>query len=273
MKRAVIGFIVGAALAFTAARYFPAATPITQRDINKGMMNALLWMKTSAEYRALCYQAYNTALKHIITTAENISSPDKPLAIVMDIDETVLYTVDYDAGFVDLDKNPSDSVNLDEYHKTGKPQPKAMPGAEEFLKAVDALSVDIFYLTNVQEEFRSRVHRNLNAVNFPQVDDKHVVLENDTNNKDPRLNKIAANYNVIVYLGDNVSDFPMNVYGKNMAGRNSVTDTNRALFGAQYIVFPNPVYGSWKGAYTDRYWNMPLEDRHKADINALNHKP
>ena len=154
MKRAVIGFIVGAALAFTAARYFPAATPITQRDINKGMMNALLWMKTSAEYRALCYQAYNTALKHIITTAENISSPDKPLAIVMDIDETVLYTVDYDAGFVDLDKNPFDSVNLDEYHKTGKPQPKAMPGAEEFLKAVDALSVDIFYLTNVQEEFR-----------------------------------------------------------------------------------------------------------------------
>lgn len=269
MKKAIVGFIVGAVIALTVTRYFPAAKSITQKEINRGMTTALLWMETSAEYRALCYQAYNTALKRIITAAENISSADKRLAIVMDIDETVLHTVEYEVEFLDLDENPSDAVNLDEYHRTGKPQPKAMPGAYEFLKAVDALSVDIFYLTNIPEEFRSQLVRNLNAINFPQVDNLHVVLMEDSNNKDPRLNRIAEKYNVILYLGDNVNDFPMNVYGKDMTGRNTVTDTNQALFGTQYIVFPNPVYGSWRGAYADGYWNMSLEDRHKSDMNAL----
>ena len=150
---------------------------------------------------------------------------------------------------------------------------KAMPGAEEFLRAVDALSVDIFYVTNRQERFREAAIRNLKALNFPQVDNAHVVMKTDTSSKDPRFNTISESYNVIVYLGDSAHDFPIGIYGKNMKDRNTITDKNKELFGMKYIVLPNPIYGSWRGAYTDGYRNMSLEDRHKADMKALNHMP
>ncbi|WP_314621006.1 hypothetical protein [uncultured Selenomonas sp.] len=51
---------------------------------------ALLWMRTSAEYRALCYQGYNMALAEIARVQANPAvRSGKPLAIVLDCDETV----------------------------------------------------------------------------------------------------------------------------------------------------------------------------------------
>ena len=48
----------------------------------------MYWQKNAAEYHALCIQAYNLAKMKVgqalVTTSE------KPLAIIADIDETVL---------------------------------------------------------------------------------------------------------------------------------------------------------------------------------------
>ena len=50
--------------------------------------HSMYWQKNSAEYYALCIQAYNMAKLKIDKTL--ITSFKKPLAIIADIDETVL---------------------------------------------------------------------------------------------------------------------------------------------------------------------------------------
>ena len=55
--------------------------------------HSMYWQKNSAEYYALCIQAYNMA-KFKVDKAL-ISSSEKPLAIIADIDETVLNNLPY----------------------------------------------------------------------------------------------------------------------------------------------------------------------------------
>ena len=50
----------------------------------------LLWMRTSAEYRALAYQGYNVALNLVKMAVTDPSHQSKPLAIVLDADATVV---------------------------------------------------------------------------------------------------------------------------------------------------------------------------------------
>ena len=50
----------------------------------------LLWMRTSAEYRALAYQGYNVAMNLVKMAVADPSHQRKPLAIVLDADETVV---------------------------------------------------------------------------------------------------------------------------------------------------------------------------------------
>jgi len=73
----------------------PMPLPLTEEEVSAQQLAdaeymALLWMRTSAEYRALCYQGYNTALVAIDRAQANAAARSgKPLAIVLDCDETV----------------------------------------------------------------------------------------------------------------------------------------------------------------------------------------
>ena len=51
----------------------------------------LLWMRTSAEYRALAYQGYNVAMNAVKMAVTDPSHQRKPLAIVLDADERACY--------------------------------------------------------------------------------------------------------------------------------------------------------------------------------------
>ena len=73
----------------------PMPLPLTEEEVSAQQLAdaqymALLWMRTSAEYRALCYQGYNAALMAIERAQANAAARSgKPLAIVLDCDETV----------------------------------------------------------------------------------------------------------------------------------------------------------------------------------------
>ena len=85
---------VGATYAENAANA-PMPLPLTEEEVSAQQLAdaeymALLWMRTSAEYRALCYQGYNAALMAIDRAQANPAARSgKPLAIVLDCDETV----------------------------------------------------------------------------------------------------------------------------------------------------------------------------------------
>ncbi|MCX6225443.1 MAG: hypothetical protein NTV01_11960 [Bacteroidia bacterium] len=65
--------------------------PSTAQTIPNQSVTALLWFQRSAEYRALCYQAYNLAELRV---KEYLAHPDKEkkAAVIFDIDETLLDT-------------------------------------------------------------------------------------------------------------------------------------------------------------------------------------
>lgn len=261
MKKFLVGLIIGGLIG--AVVMFNMPDSITQKEINNETLNAILWMQTSAEYRALCYQAYNTALTHIKAASENIKSDDKTLAIILDCDETVIDNTRVDAAL--LDSNIADQLSLlREWRNKGIAG--AMPGAYEFLNAVDSLGAEIFYVTNRDEEYKAGIIQNMKNLNFPQIDDKHVLCKTEAGGKEARFERIESQYNVILYLGDTAHDFPTGSYHKSMSERNKITDDNRQFYGVKYIVLPNPVYGDW----LDEFGGKIPEEIHSKKMNALN---
>lgn len=256
MKKFLPGFIAGSLIGAVIMFYIPHS--LTQKDINNEALNANLWVQTSAEYRALCYQAYNAAFAKIKSAVRT----DKPLAIILDCDETVIDNMPLDSSFLD-----SDIVNqgpvFNEWVKNGIAG--AMPGAYEFLNSVNDMGIEIFYITNRDEKYRADTVRNLKALNFPQADDSHTLLRNEPGGKESRFENIESKYDVILYLGDSAHDFPTGSYHKSVSERNEITDSNKNLYGVKYIMLPNPVYGDWLREFNGK---TPAET-HKKKMNAL----
>ena len=50
---------------------------------------------------------------------------------------------------------------------------------------------------------------------------------------------------------------------------NAAMDAARADFGTQYIVFPNPAYGSWVSTLAKEYMTMTPEERETFYCHAL----
>ncbi|CAG7839248.1 5'-nucleotidase [Clostridium novyi B str. ATCC 27606] len=238
---------------------------ITQKDLNEQLVMAELWMQNSAEYRALCYQAYNTAKVIVDQNVASFKKGDKPLALITDCDETVIENSIYDAGFIDH----NDCHNNDNWSKwVNAAEGKAMPGAKEFLDYAHNKGVEIFYVTGRDEKNSlDGTMKNLKKVGFPCVDKYHMRLKTDTSNKEPRMKEIEKKYNVIIYMGDDEGDFPIGSYHKDMQTRNSLVDKHKNKFGSKFIALPNPSYGHWESSLAKNYWNLTPEER-----NALRKK-
>ena len=141
---------------------------------------------------------------------------------------------------------------------------EALPGAAVFLNEVARRGVAIFYVSNRWSEVNYEpTIENLKALGFPSVDAEHVLLMEDRkmSDKQPRFDQIAKNYDVVVYMGDNAGDLPLGTKGMNRAARNAAIDAAQEEFGTQYIVFPNPAYGSWVSALSKDYMTMSPEAR------------
>lgn len=256
--------------AATYAAEVPAA--YTQQDINDEMIMAAAWMQNSAEYRELCYQAYNVALDQVVKAVAHHKKGDKPLAIVLDADETVLDNSAFEAGLIGTGNSYS-SKTWKEWCDAGVA--RAMPGAAEYLQAVDKLGVEIFYASNrnVKDHLESSM-RNFKAIGFPQADRKHMIFKTDTSNKQVRFDQVMKDYDVVVFMGDNAGDLPIGTYHKGQEERNALVDQHKAEFGKRFIVFPNPTYGDWEPALKKdgkfgSYWGLTPEQKSEVRKQSL----
>ncbi|GAA0214383.1 5'-nucleotidase, lipoprotein e(P4) family [Selenomonas dianae] len=246
----------------------PMPLPLTEEEISAQQLAdaeymALLWMRTSAEYRALCYQGYNAALMAIDRAQANPAARSgKPLAIVLDCDETVTDNTRAMAASVAGGNGRFDALWWRATVHEGRSE--ALPGAAEFLREVVRRGVAIFYVSNRWSEVNYEpTIENLTALGFPSVDAEHVLLMEDRqmSDKQPRFDRITADYDVVVYMGDNAGDLPLGTKGMNLAARNAAIDAAREEFGTTCIVFPNPAYGSWVSALAKDYMTMTPEAR------------
>jgi 5'-nucleotidase (lipoprotein e(P4) family) len=211
---------------------------------NDGKIWASLWQQRAAEYKALCFQAYNMAKLRV---DEGIKNPgDKPLAIVTDIDETVLDNSSYDAHRALKNLDYSDATWK---QWTDKAIADTVSGAPAFFKYAASKGIAIFYITNRNENERASTLKNLQLYSLPFADDEHLLLKSTASSKEARRLKVLKKHNILLLCGDNLPDFDL-LYDNHPTEDNRIATTQKLQkeFGSRYIVIPNPSYGDFEGA-------------------------
>ncbi len=208
-----------------------------------GKTFATAYQQRSAEYKALCYQAFNIA--HTRIEEFNRQRSPKPKAIMTDIDETILNNSPYQAHQL-LQGKDYDPVSWKEW--TAKGEADTLPGALHFLKYAAATGIEIFYVTNRDEDEREGTLKNLKKFGFPNADNEHLLLKGNTSSKEPRKATIAETHTIVLLMGDNMNDFSFLFEKKSSDERDKVADSFSADFGNRFIVLPNPVYGDWESS-------------------------
>ena len=232
-------------------------------------VTAILWFQKSAEAEAVYYQTYNYAkmmLDDILKKNRFKIKKKKPKAIITDIDETVLNNSPYNARLIAEGKH-FEKESWTEW--VNEKKAKALSGALDFCNYAKEKGVEIFYISNRSIINLKATSENLKNAGFPFADKKHILLKDKTSDKTARRNTVLKNYDVILYLGDNLRDFDENFKYSEKTNRNDSVDAHKDFFGTKYIVFPNPMYGEWeKAAYKGDFSKTDAEKR-KMRINAL----
>ena len=250
MKIKATFFILLSVLLFSCARA-PQQKSVYQPAHN-GLLMATLYNYYAAEYEALCYQAYNVG-KARLAQLKNRYPGKKNMAVVVDIDETVLNNSPYQA--LTIEKDSHFPQCWDSWCKQAAAKP--VPGAVSFLRFADSLGFQVFYVTNRSEKLKAATLKNLKETGFPQVGASHLFMKTTTGNKGPRRKEIEKKYDIVLLAGDNLGDFYE--ASAKYPDRNKKVEAIRKQFGSKYLVLPNAMYGAWPAALKLYGKNAPVD--------------
>jgi len=224
---------------------------------------SVLWQKTSAEYRALAHQAYNLATLRLKSALKE--EHQKPLAIIADLDETVLNNSEFEALSI------LEGLNFynDFMQWVDEEGSSAVPGSYKFLNLAAVNGVEIFYISNRDEKYREGTLKNLQKLGFPNSDNDHILLRNGDSNKQPRRDLVSNKYEIILLLGDNLIDFLDVFRKKTIEQRYASVDSLKAEFGNKFIILPNPMYGEWEKTIYGGTRNIDEAKKQELRIKAL----
>ncbi len=215
----------------------------TQHRVREYSVQSVLWQQHAAEYRALSYQAFNLAKWQLDNILESRNDTDKPFAVVTDIDETVLDNSPYDGKLIETDEEYSRAGWL-EWGKKAAAAP--VPGSVGFFQYAEKRGVEVFYISNRYAEQKDETISNLKMSGFPFADETHVLLREDESGKEARRNGVEETHEIVMLIGDNLSDFSEVFDDQPTAVRNHLADSLESEFGKNFIVLPNPMYGDWE---------------------------
>ena len=246
-----------------------AVAPQTGAD-NDYQTGAILWTQSSAEYRALAYQAFSLARLRLdqVLMPRNSRRPAKPPAVIVDVDETVMDNSRFQAELV-LRSAPYTSEAWRAW--VDRAEAGAVPGAVEFLNYASRRGVSVFYITNRREAEKAGTITNLRKLGFPKVSEETVMVreQGTTSSKESRRQMVELRYRIVLLVGDNLNDFNDTFAGKSIADRSAQVDSQRSEFGSHYIVVPNPMYGDWESAVYENKSNLSETDRRAMRKAAL----
>jgi len=261
----LLSIVLMAAASFSFAQQ-PKAAPAADVEYQ---LAAILYTQRAAEYRALCYQAFNIAKLRLDADFDkkNIKKMPKamrklPRAIIVDIDETV------------LDNSPAQAYayknkigfNLNDWYAWGDMRKaKAVPGSLEFLNYAVSKGVKIFYISNRDEVQKQATIDNLISLGFKDISVDNVFLRTSGSGKDGRRAMVTPKYRVVMQIGDNLDDFSSVFEKKPIDERFAETDKARGDFGKTFIALPNAMYGTWENAI---YEYKHLTDKEKSEMRT-----
>ncbi|MCZ2355215.1 MAG: 5'-nucleotidase, lipoprotein e(P4) family [Bacteroidia bacterium] len=221
-----------------------------------GRLFTSAFQQQAAEYKALCIQAYNIAALRLDQATEN-PTDTRPKAIITDIDETVLDNSPYSVHRALLGKTyePTSWINW-----TSQAAADTLAGALTFFKYAASKNVEVFYLSNRDEKERTGTLENLKKFDFPYADNKHLILKTTESSKESRRQQLAAIYNIVLLIGDNLTDFSDLFDRKITVERAQNVGRLADDFGKKFIILPNANYGDWEGAlYQYNYNRTPTQ--------------
>ncbi|MGT2888030.1 5'-nucleotidase, lipoprotein e(P4) family [Streptococcus didelphis] len=204
---------------------------------------SVLWYQNSDEAKALYLQGYQVATNKL---QDWLNKPtEKPYSIILDIDETVLDNSPFQVSTVEK----GTSFTPESWDKwVQKKAAKPVAGAKDFLQFADQHGVQIYYVSDRTDKQVDATMENLKNEGLPvQGKDHFLFLEKGMTSKESRRQKVQENTNLIMLFGDNLVDFAE-------FSKVSTTDRSELLnqlhqeFGSKFIIFPNPMYGSWESA-------------------------
>lgn len=250
------------------------------------VLNATVWLQTSAEYVATARQAYllaSRSLPRAIADSGWTAMPAQadtegyrrlPPAVILDVDETVLDNSPFEARLLRRGETYGPG-SWGEWVREAAAGP--VPGALEFAREAARRGVTVFYVTNRDHELEPPTRRNLERLGFPLGGAADRILtegerEGWGSDKADRRAFVADRYRVLLLVGDDLHDFTTGAHA-GPAARRRLAVRNGERWGRQWIMLPNPVYGSWEeAAYGFRSGLSPAE-RRRAKIEALDAHP
>jgi 5'-nucleotidase (lipoprotein e(P4) family) len=219
-------------------------------------LNAVVWVQTAAEYRASALQTYRAAEMNMMRAIEDKTwtaaleqkrpAPDLPLAVILDLDETVLDNSAFQARVT-----ATGGVFSNETWQKWVEEKRAglVPGAREFLLAAHAHGVAPFYVTNRvcdPSKADDPTVAVLRANHLP-LRPERLLCRTDTGDKSQRRNLVAAGNRVLLLIGDDFNDFvSLTPAQSTIEGRFDAVDAYSRYWGERWFMLPNPTYGSWE---------------------------
>ena len=238
------------------------------------LLNSTLWTQTAVEYEGTARQAYRVAeimMQRALADSQWTASVeqaaegrdtyrDKPPAVVLDVDETVLDNSPYQARLIQDDASYA-SESWAAWVREEQAAP--VPGALAFTQAAADRGVQVIYLTNRDAPLETATRSNLAALDFPVEDAPDAVLtqgeQDGWDSKTARREWVAERYRILLLVGDNFGDFVAEA-DTSVSARRAQGQSFREYWGTRWIVLPNPQYGSWDGALYDfDYGLSPLQ--------------
>lgn len=280
----LLGALSLAACATTPAPEAPAA-PVGATDAPDTMQ----WLYGSGEAAAVSIQAWRALADYAIARSRERKVPTsiamgiggtvaepqscmngdrtKPLAVVFDVDETVILNLGYEYYLARGATYSSETWKR--WEETGEGQIRPVPGAVTGIRRLRDAGIVPVFNTNRQHS-PAGAARAIAAAGLGQAIHRDTLfLRGDdgttSGGKDGRRALIAERYCVIALAGDNLGDFA-DVFNdddlpiadrRELAARGDLAQ----LWGNGWFVFPNPVYGgSLKGSIDEVFpepyrWN------------------
>lgn len=254
-----------------------AQDAVPQNDL----LNATLWMETSVEYKATVMQLFKLAQTQLdaalaekdwtaVADKQGAGYADLPVAIVADLDETLLDNGNYEASLI----TRGTAFSSKEWTAYVNSQTStAVPGALDFLNYADSKGVKIFYVSNRKKEEVEGSRANMEALGFPMGGNVDTLLfrgvqEDWGSAKENRIAYVAKDYRVVMLMGDNLGDFTDKAEGS-LAERDAFLEESAEHWGKDWIMLPNPEYGSWESAAFGGDWKKSADQRRQDKIDAL----
>jgi 5'-nucleotidase (lipoprotein e(P4) family) len=221
-----------------------------------GKLYAAVFQQNAAEYQALCAQAFNIATLQLDLIVKEKHT--KPLAIVTDIDETFLDNSPYAVEMAREGKSYSQKT-WSEW--TAKADAKPVLGSLEFFNYAKSKGVEVFYITNRNQDDKAGTMENLKKYNFPFADETHLIVRTSESSKETRRQKLSETHEIVMLMGDNLSDFSTLFDKKTQEERLQNVKDNKDLFGKKFIVLPNTGYGDWEAALFQYRKDLTKEEK------------